>query len=162
MAGESSVMDTDEILEEIGSFGFFQKRNSLLLGLVIFVLTFQTVSMVFIGGEPTWRCAVNSSVCRRNGTISFNDDYFNARCNMSSNDWDFTTEFTSIVTEWKLICGKEYYASLSQSVLFIGWIPGAFIIGRLSDKFGRKRVLFPAILGVAVASFTSSFVSVMW
>ena len=99
MAGESSVMDTDEILEEIGSFGFFQKRNSLFLGLVIFVLTFQTVSMVFIGGEPTWRCAVNSSVCRRNGTISFNDDYFNARCNMSSNDWEFTTEFTSIVTE---------------------------------------------------------------
>ena len=99
MAGESSVMDTDEILEEIGSFGFFQKRNSLFLGLVIFVLTFQTVSMVFIGGEPTWRCAENSSVCRRNGTISFNDDYFNARCNLSSNDWEFTTEFTSIVTE---------------------------------------------------------------
>jgi len=92
-------MDTDEILEEIGSFGFFQKRNSLLLGLIIFVLTFQTVSMVFIGGEPTWRCAVNSSVCTRNGTISFDDSYYNSRCNMSSDDWEFTTEFTSIVTE---------------------------------------------------------------
>ena len=45
-------MDTDEILEEIGSFGYFQKRNTSLLGLIIFVLTFQTVSMVFIGGEP--------------------------------------------------------------------------------------------------------------
>ena len=92
-------MDTDEILEEIGSFGFFQKRNSLLLGLIIFVLTFQTVSMVFIGGEPTWRCAVNSSVCTRNGTISFDDNHYEARCNMSSDDWEFTTEFTSIVTE---------------------------------------------------------------
>lgn len=155
-------MDTDEILEEIGSFGFFQKRNSLLLGLIIFVLTFQTVSMVFIGGEPTWRCAQNSSVCTRNGTISPDDKYYNARCNMSTNDWEFTTEFTSIVTEWKLVCGKGYYASLSQSVLFIGWIPGAFIIGRLSDKFGRKLVLFPAIFGVAVASFASSFVPVLW
>lgn len=93
------VMDTDEILEEIGSFGFFQKRNSLLLGLIIFVLTFQTVSMVFIGGEPTWRCKVNSSVCTRNGTISFDDNYYKARCNMSSDEWEFTTEFTSIVTE---------------------------------------------------------------
>lgn len=92
-------MDTDEILEEIGSFGFFQKRNSLLLGLIIFVLTFQTVSMVFIGGEPTWRCAQNSSVCTRNDTISPEDKYYNARCNMSTNDWEFTTEFTSIVTE---------------------------------------------------------------
>lgn len=47
-------------------------------------------------------------------------------------------------------------------MLFIGWIPGAFIIGRLSDKFGRKLVLFPAIFGVAVASFASSFVPVLW
>ena len=92
-------MDTDEILEEIGSFGLFQKRNSLFLGLIIFVLTFQTVSMVFIGAEPTWRCTANSSVCTRNGTISSDNDYYKARCNMSPDDWEFTTEFTSIVTE---------------------------------------------------------------
>lgn len=155
-------MDTDELLEEIGSFGFFQKRNVFFLGLIIFMLTFQTVSMVFIGGEPTWRCTPNSTICTRNETISAEDDYYNARCNMSSEHWEFTTEFTSIVTEWNLICGKEYYASLSQSILFIGWIPGAFIIGRLSDKFGRKRLLFPAVFCVVSTSFASSFVSVLW
>lgn len=158
-------MDTDKILEDIGSFGFFQKRNTLLLGVIILVLTFQTVSMVFIGGEPTWRCTPNSTVCLRNGTIIPGDDFYKARCNkslMSSDDWEFTTEFNSIVTEWNLICGREYYASLSQSILFIGWIPGAFIIGRLSDKFGRKRVLFPAVFVVAVTSFASSFVPVLW
>ena len=105
-------MDTDEILEEIGSFGLFQRRNSLLLGLIIFVLTFQTVSMVFIGAEPTWRCTANSSVCTRNGTISSDNDYYKARCNMTSDDWEFTTEFTSIVTEvgrfnsW-MLCGGQ-------------------------------------------------------
>jgi len=155
-------MDTDELLEEIGSFGFFQKRNVFFLGLIIFMLTFQTVSMVFIGGEPTWRCTPNSTICTRNETISAEDDYYNARCNMSSEHWEFTTEFTSIVTEWNLVCGKEYYASLSQSILFIGWIPGAFIIGRLSDKFGRKRLLFPAVFCVVSTSFASSFVSVLW
>ena len=92
-------MDTDEILNEIGSFGLFQKRNVLLLGLIIFVLTFQTVSMVFIGAEPTWRCTANSSVCTQNGTISSDSNYYEARCNMSSNDWEFISEFTSIVTE---------------------------------------------------------------
>nr|XP_058965014.1 solute carrier family 22 member 15-like isoform X1 [Pocillopora verrucosa] len=155
-------MDTDEILEEIGSYGLFQKRNSLLLGLIIFVLTFQTVSMVFIGGEPRWRCKGNSSICTRNETFSSYDGFYKARCNMSSDDWEFTTEFTSIITEWNLICGAEYYASLSQSILFIGWIPGAFIIGRLSDKFGRKQVLFPAVFFVAVSSLASSFVPVLW
>lgn len=92
-------MDIDEILEEIGGFGAFQKRNTLLLGLIIFVLTFQTVSMVFIGGEPTWRCSSNSTLCTRNGTISPDNNFYKARCNMSFEDWEFTTEFTSIVTE---------------------------------------------------------------
>ena len=64
--------------------------------------------------------------------------------------------------KWNLICGAEYYASLSQSILFIGWIPGAFIIGRLSDKFGRKQVLFPGVFFVAVSSLASSFVPVLW
>ena len=68
----------------------------------------------------------------------------------------------AMIFQWNLICGKEYYASLAQSVLFIGWIPGAVIIGRLSDKFGRKHVLFPAVLFVAATSFASSFVSVLW
>ena len=98
------IMDADEILEEIGGFGFFQKRNAVFLGLIIFVLTFQTVSMVFIGGEPTWRCTANSSVCMQNATISPDDDYYKARCNMSSDDWEFTTEFTSIVTEVRVFC----------------------------------------------------------
>ena len=98
------IMDADEILEEIGGFGFFQKRNAVFLGLIIFVLTFQTVSMVFIGGEPKWRCTANSSVCMQNATISPDDDYYKARCNMSSDDWEFTTEFTSIVTEVRVFC----------------------------------------------------------
>lgn len=92
-------MDTDEILEEIGSYGLFQKRNSLILGLIIFVLTFQTVSMVFIGGEPRWRCKANSPICTQNETFSPYDDFYEARCNMSTDDWEFTTEFTSIITE---------------------------------------------------------------
>lgn len=47
-------------------------------------------------------------------------------------------------------------------MLFLGWIPGAFIIGTLSDIFGRKRVLFPAVFFVAATSFASSFVPVLW
>lgn len=101
-------MDTDEILEEIGSYGLFQKRNSLLLGLIIFVLTFQTVSMVFIGGEPRWRCKGNSSICTRNETFSSYDGFYKARCNMSSDDWEFTTEFTSIITEVGLLFFSKF------------------------------------------------------
>ncbi|XP_044179704.1 solute carrier family 22 member 3-like [Acropora millepora] len=74
---------------------------------------------------------------------------------------------------WNLVCDKEYSTSLSQSILFIRWILGAFIIGGLSDKFGRKRIrelklndnydcIFPAVFCVVSTSFASSFASVLW
>ncbi|EDO45833.1 predicted protein, partial [Nematostella vectensis] len=155
-------MDIDKILSSIGGFGFFQKRNSFILGLVIFIATFQTVLIVFVGMEPPWKCAQDSTTCTLNGTFSSGDENYDSRCSMNRSDWEFTSGFTSIVSEWDLICGKAAMASLAQSILFIGWIPGAFIIGKLSDMFGRTRMLFPSIAVVAVASLSCSFAQHLW
>lgn len=92
-------MDSDEILQKIGSYGFFQKRNTLLLGLIIFILTFQTVLMVFVGAEPSWKCSANSEKCTGNGSYNSGHGFYKARCEMNRSDWEFTQELTSIVTE---------------------------------------------------------------
>ncbi|KXJ27984.1 solute carrier family 22 member 15 [Exaiptasia diaphana] len=157
----SKSMDVDEILTQIGGYGYFQKRQTLILGLVIFVLTFQPLIMVFIGAEVPWRCTSNST-CRHNGTIEPTNSHYEDRCKLNRTDWQYVDKFTSITSEWDLICGREVYASLSQSILFIGWIPGAFLIGRLSDRFGRTKVLFPAAAVVAVSALASSFTHVLW
>jgi MFS family permease len=58
-----------------------------------------------------------------------------------------TSEYTSIVTEWELICSRSSYPNLSQSGFFLGLMLGAWLLGRLADVYGRKRVTFLAILG---------------
>ena len=92
-------MDSDEVLEKIGSYGLFQKRNTLLLGLIIFILSFQTVLMVFVGAEPAWRCAPGRFRCTANGSFAAGQDFYKARCDMNRSDWEFTPGLTSIITE---------------------------------------------------------------
>jgi hypothetical protein len=103
-------MDVDEILTQIGGFGYFQKRQTLILGTVMFVLTFQPLVMVFIGAEPSWKCTdgVAAGSCVLNGTLSSGDNNYNDRCKMNRTDWQYTDEFTSIVTEVRIhVLSKE-------------------------------------------------------
>ncbi|EMP32255.1 Solute carrier family 22 member 5 [Chelonia mydas] len=60
---------------------------------------------------------------------------------------------------WNLVCDDDWKAPLTTSLFFVGVLVGSFISGQLSDKFGRKKVLF-ATLGVQTGfSFLQVFSS---
>ncbi|XP_067423333.1 organic cation/carnitine transporter 2-like [Emydura macquarii macquarii] len=58
--------------------------------------------------------------------------------------WEYSRELylSTIVTEWNLVCDDDWKAPLAASLFFVGVLVGSFISGQLSDKFGRKKVLF--------------------
>ena len=65
--------------------------------------------MVFIASEPGWKCK-NSSTCPFNKTISLGDKNYSYRCDISRDDWEFTDDFTSVVTEVQLVaCSLRIY-----------------------------------------------------
>lgn len=93
----------DDVLEKIGSFGLYQIRLICLLSVLEwFVSGYQTLLMTFIAAEPGWRCVVNSTECTEPGAFSPKHDYYKSRCTMNRSEWEFTTEFTSIVTDVEL------------------------------------------------------------
>ena len=53
----------------------------------------------------------------------------------------------NIYTQWELICSRSSYPNLSQSGYFLGLMIGAWVSGVLADMYGRKKVLFLALLG---------------
>ncbi|XP_043559313.1 solute carrier family 22 member 5-like [Chiloscyllium plagiosum] len=58
--------------------------------------------------------------------------------------WVYSKEqyISTIVSEWDLVCNNEWKGPFAMSVFFIGVLIGSFISGQLSDRFGRKLILY--------------------
>ncbi|XP_059506613.1 solute carrier family 22 member 4-like isoform X2 [Stegostoma tigrinum] len=49
---------------------------------------------------------------------------------------------STIVSEWDLVCDDDWKGPFVMSVFFMGVLVGSLCCGQLSDRFGRKIVLF--------------------
>jgi len=72
-------------------------------------------------------------------------------------DYDRSTWPETVVSQFDLVCDKEYWRSLSQSLYMFGIMVGSFGSGILSDKFGRKRVTLIAVIGQLIFGIAVSF-----
>lgn len=148
-------MDFDSALEHIGGFGRHQLRIYFVVSLISLPLAAQMLIIVFVGAVPEWKCPTsvgdilhcNSShahCCDKDGSICLGAQ--------------FSTEFTSIATEWNLACAHRYKCELSQSIFVAGYMFGVLIFGSLSDQYGRRKPwLFAYIVG-SVLVLRSAFV----
>ncbi|KAF6721099.1 Solute carrier family 22 member 5 [Oryzias melastigma] len=77
--------------------------------------------------------------------------------------WSYSTEIyqSTIVTEWNLVCDNQWKVPFASSSLFVGYLFGSLISGQLSDRFGRKKVVFMSLaaqcLSVLLQSFSQSW-----
>lgn len=46
------------------------------------------------------------------------------------------------ISEWHLVCESEYLKSVAEMFFLVGVATGGILSGYLSDKFGRKTLLF--------------------
>ena len=139
----------------LGGFGRFQQLLTACFCLVDLPSALSILIMYFAALNPSWKCSSNSSMCLGNGTFpSDNKD----RCAMQRSDWEFTEprDF-SIVTQFDVYCDKEWVIYLTTSILFIGWMVGAVVLGWVSDNYGRKFVLFPSYLIIMLVGFIAAF-----
>ena len=96
-------LTVDEVLEKIGSLGFYQLRLIVVISYIEwFVITFQVMVPTFLAAEPKWTCVSpgnNNTACNFTGEFTAVDD---RRCDMPREAWKFTDEFTSVVTRVNL------------------------------------------------------------
>ena len=99
-AGLKMALTVDEALEKVGTFGRFQILLLLFSNCLRWVWSgWPILVMTFLSAEPSWRCVANSTVCTLSGAINVGDDDYDKRCNMSRTEWEFSPDFTSVVTE---------------------------------------------------------------
>ena len=161
---KSGALSVDELLPFVGEFGKFQKLLVAFYCLAIIPTTFQILIMYFAALDSPWQCTPNSTVCTVNGTFTSSDKHFyEARCSMNRSDWQFTESIDfSIVTKFDIYCENYWLKHMTTSIMFVGWIFGAIVLGWVADNYGRRKVLFPSIAALFLGGFVSSFSPNIW
>ncbi|XP_078344443.1 solute carrier family 22 member 15-like [Oculina patagonica] len=155
-------LTTDEFLEEIGSFGRYQILLSVFCNLVYMLWWgIPVMSMLFIASEPGWKCK-NNNTCPFTETIRLGDDNYSYRCDIAREDWEFGDDFTSVVTEFDLVCDRGSLGFVSTSVIFVGFFIGSICVSSISDKFGRKYPVYICGFLCCVFNFASAFSPAYW
>uniref|UniRef100_A0A3Q3QYB5 Major facilitator superfamily (MFS) profile domain-containing protein n=1 Tax=Monopterus albus TaxID=43700 RepID=A0A3Q3QYB5_MONAL len=72
-------------------------------------------------------------------------------------EYDRSVYTSTIVSEWDLVCDNRWKKPMTSSVFFCGVLTGSFISGQLSDRYGRKIVLFVNTAVQAVFMFLQFF-----
>ncbi|GIY21168.1 organic cation transporter protein [Caerostris extrusa] len=138
-----------DMFEVIGSFGPWQRRVFILFFIINIVGMWQNLAITFFAPNMDFRC-VEPSYEEDSWT---NETVFDNRCEVPANGsnasvpctkWEYDTSFYSqtIVSEWDLVCGREWLISLTKSVYMLGFLISVFVFGQLSDSIGR----LPAIV----------------
>ncbi|XP_068609867.1 solute carrier family 22 member 16 [Brachionichthys hirsutus] len=80
--------------------------------------------------------------------------------------YDHTEVYQSIVTDWDLVCGKQWLPKLCQPTFMLGVLIGAVVFGALADRVGRVKIMMftslsQFLLGVSVALFGNYYIFVV-
>ena len=73
--------------------------------------------------------------------------------------FDHSIVQTSISQQFGFVCDKAFLRDIFNALYMIGMLLGSFIMGFLSDHFGRKAGLFASVVLVSVSGFLCSVVN---
>ncbi|XP_042857513.1 organic cation transporter protein-like [Penaeus japonicus] len=76
----------------------------------------------------------------------------------SCSQWEYDTSVfhSTVASEWDLVCDRAYLSPMFQSFYYFGCALGDPLLGFLSDKYGRKTVVFGVAIIFASMALTSA------
>jgi len=160
-------MKFEEILNQIGGWGTYQKALFCALSLVSFPNAFHGLVQTFAGYSPSFMCtsSIQSDLPEYNSTNEAFEQYLN-QCEYEVNGttkactkfmFDTSQFKETVVTQWDLVCDKKYLTELDTSSFMAGKLIGAFVLGLISDVIGRRKVFFSSILLLIVSGVLAYF-----
>ncbi|XP_064653263.1 organic cation transporter protein-like [Lineus longissimus] len=151
--------DVDKALTRLGNFNRWRLLMYTCVALSFNVSgTWHMMVVVFTGGEPDHHCnlppnvtkedAIPKEIVHGKSVYSHCKQYINLSSETNETEncphgWWYDPDIgKTTVTEWDLVCDRNFYVETSQSVFVAGVLVGALLFTTMADRFGRKPVHF--------------------
>ena len=151
------VGDVDAAFDALGPLGRYNLVQFFFLLITAWPVAFNMLSIVFQGQSNPFQCAHYNY----NLTMSSNTDYpkykFHSSCKIEVTDHNSSFMFEngtcsefdvvyelpkdrSFVSEFNLVCDREYLIGMTQTVFNVGQLIGVFAFPYFADRYGRRPV----------------------
>nr|XP_006978087.1 solute carrier family 22 member 3 [Peromyscus maniculatus bairdii] len=74
-----------------------------------------------------------------------------------SGNWRYVETHSTIVSQFDLVCANAWMLDLTQAILNLGFLAGAFTLGYAADRYGRIVIYLISCLGVGVTGVVVAF-----
>ncbi|XP_028628579.1 solute carrier family 22 member 3 [Grammomys surdaster] len=74
-----------------------------------------------------------------------------------SSDWRYVETHSTIVSQFDLVCSNAWMLDLTQAILNLGFLAGAFTLGYAADRYGRLVIYLISCFGVGVTGVVVAF-----
>lgn len=115
----------DPITKAIGVIGKWQIWICFVVFLVKFPVAWHQMSIIFLAPPMNFTCADNH-------TLHHNDNTCQANC--TDYEYDHSIFKETIISEWNLVCNREWLKNLTQTIFMLGILVGNMLFGHLSDR----------------------------
>uniref|UniRef100_A0A3P8TXJ6 Major facilitator superfamily (MFS) profile domain-containing protein n=1 Tax=Amphiprion percula TaxID=161767 RepID=A0A3P8TXJ6_AMPPE len=148
------MKDYDNAVAFLGQWGRFQLIFFFLLCSTIVPNGFGAFTLIFLTDVPSHQ---NLSAL---GYIPGRDvnltDLEQENC---VDGWSYSKDIyeSTVVSEFDLVCSDQWKRPFTTLIFFLGVVFGSFFSGQLSDRYGRKLVLFVTMAVQTVFVFVQAF-----
>lgn len=158
----------DYLIELVGDYGKFQFKATFIVGLISALSSACIYATIFIAAEPDLNCVKRTYI--NNKTESETLLHYEQKClawsglvnNITNETHSFECYFDkslydkTIINEWSLVCDRQYWAGLTQTVHIFGSIFG-FCGGVFGDKYGRRKAVLVFAFLLTISLLVSQF-----
>ncbi|CAB3226710.1 unnamed protein product [Arctia plantaginis] len=148
---EKTKEDTDPITKSIGAFGKWQFWICVIVFLVKFPVAWHQMSIIFLSPPMNFTCSSSEP-----GKF---DNVCNASC--SNYVYDHSVFQETIVSQWNLVCERQWLKNLTQTIFMLGILIGNMMFGHLSDRYGRRLPFLAAVFLQLISGVATAY-SVDW